>query len=50
MSLTWSKTFQQILDRARTRPILEVDEETVTVGQMILYLHRRSRSKIAPFA
>ncbi|HKC01506.1 MAG TPA: segregation/condensation protein A, partial [Terriglobales bacterium] len=29
------KTFQQILDRARSRPILEVDEETVTVGQMI---------------
>jgi segregation and condensation protein A len=35
------KTFQQVLDRARTRPILEVDEETVTVGQMIQYLHRR---------
>jgi segregation and condensation protein A len=35
------KTFQQILDRARSRPILEVDEETVTVGQMINYLRRR---------
>src|SRR6266849_2325166 len=35
------KTFQQILDRARNRPILEVDEKTVTVGQMIQYLHRR---------
>jgi segregation and condensation protein A len=35
------KTFQQILERARTRPILEVDEETVTVGQMIDYLRRR---------
>jgi len=35
------KTFQQILDRARSRPILEVSEETVTVGQMIQYLHRR---------
>ena len=35
------KTFQQILDRARARPILEVDEETVTVGQMIDYLRRR---------
>src|SRR5215470_7973483 len=35
------KTFQQILDRARNRPILEVDEETVTVGQMIQYLQRR---------
>ncbi len=35
------KVFQQILERARSRPILEVDEETVTVGQMIQYLHRR---------
>jgi len=35
------KTFQQVLERARSRPILEVDEETVTVGQMIQYLHRR---------
>jgi segregation and condensation protein A len=35
------KTFQQILDRARSRPILDVDEETVTVGQMIDYLRRR---------
>ena len=35
------KTFQQILERARTRPILQVDEETVTVGEMIDYLRRR---------
>jgi segregation and condensation protein A len=35
------KTFQQILERARSRPILQVDEETVTVGQMIEYLRRR---------
>ncbi len=35
------KTFQLILDRARARPILEVDDEAVTVGQMIQYLHRR---------
>jgi segregation and condensation protein A len=35
------KTFQQILDRARSRPVLQVDEETVTVGQMIEYLRRR---------
>ena len=35
------KTFQQILDRARNRPILNVEEETVTVGQMIDYLRRR---------
>jgi segregation and condensation protein A len=35
------KTFQKILDRAKSRPIIEVDEETVTVGQMIDYLRRR---------
>jgi segregation and condensation protein A len=35
------RTFQQILERARSRPMLEVDEETVTVGQMIDYLRRR---------
>ncbi len=35
------KTFQQILDRVRTRPMLQVDEESVTVSQMIEYLRRR---------
>ena len=35
------KTFQTILDRAKSRPIIEVNEETVTVGQMIDYLRRR---------
>jgi len=35
------KTFQQIIERVRTRPVLNVDEETVTVGQMIDYLRRR---------
>src|SRR6201987_5317195 len=35
------KTFQQVLERARTRPILQVNEESVTVGQMIDYLQRR---------
>jgi segregation and condensation protein A len=35
------KTFQQILDRARNRPMIQVDEETVTVSQMIDYLRRR---------
>jgi segregation and condensation protein A len=35
------KTFQQILERVRTRPMINVDEETVTVGQMIDYLRRR---------
>jgi segregation and condensation protein A len=35
------KTFQQILERARNRPIIQVDEDRVTVGQMIDYLKRR---------
>jgi segregation and condensation protein A len=35
------KTFQQILERARIRPMIQVDEETVTVSQMIGYLRRR---------
>ena len=35
------KTFQQVLERVRTRPIIQVDEEAVTVSQMITYLRRR---------
>jgi segregation and condensation protein A len=35
------KTFQQIVERARNRPIIQIDEEAVTVGQMIEYLRRR---------
>ena len=35
------KTFQVILDRARHRPMIQVDEESVTVSQMIEYLRRR---------
>src|SRR5579862_4980229 len=35
------KTFKQIIERARTRPMIQVDEETVTVSQMIEYLRRR---------
>jgi segregation and condensation protein A len=35
------KTFQQILDRARRRPSFDVNEETVTVAQMIEFVRRR---------
>jgi len=35
------RTFQQILDRAKSRPLLQVDEESVTVGQMLDYIRRR---------
>jgi segregation and condensation protein A len=35
------RVFQQILDRAKNRPVLDVEEDTVTVGQMIEYMRRR---------
>ncbi|MFZ0706151.1 MAG: segregation/condensation protein A [Candidatus Korobacteraceae bacterium] len=35
------KTFQKILDRARSRPTFDVAEENVTVSQMIDYIRRR---------
>ena len=35
------RIFRDILDRARNRPILNVEEDTVTVGQMIRFLGRR---------
>jgi segregation and condensation protein A len=35
------RVFQQILERAKNRPVLNVEEDTVTVGQMIEYMRRR---------
>ncbi|MGE0405667.1 MAG: ScpA family protein [Candidatus Korobacteraceae bacterium] len=35
------RTFRDILDRLKSRPMIEVDEETVTVSQMIDYFRRR---------
>jgi len=35
------RTFQQILERVKTKPVLQVDEETVTVAQMVSYFRRR---------
>jgi segregation and condensation protein A len=35
------RVFREILDRARQRPILNVDEEAVTVSQMLDYVRRR---------
>jgi segregation and condensation protein A len=34
-------TFRKVLERARNRPTLEVDEESVSVGQMIEFVRRR---------
>ena len=35
------RVFREILDRARQRPVLNVDKEAVTVAQMIDYVRRR---------
>ena len=35
------RVFQDILERLRSRPVLNVDEESVTVAQMIDYVKRR---------
>jgi segregation and condensation protein A len=35
------RSFRQILERAKARPVLQVDEDTVTVAQMIDYIRRR---------
>src|SRR6266699_3063531 len=36
-----SELVNRLLEHARSRPLIQVDEETVTVGQMIEYLQRR---------
>jgi segregation and condensation protein A len=35
------RVFREILDRLKQRPVLDVEEDTVTVGQMIDYVRRR---------
>jgi segregation and condensation protein A len=35
------RVFREVLDRARKRPILNVNEEAVTVGQMLDFVRRR---------
>src|SRR5512146_925049 len=35
------KTFRQLLDRVKERPVINVDEENVSVGTMIEYVRRR---------
>jgi len=35
------RVFREILDRVRQRPVLDVDEDSVTVAQMIDYVKRR---------
>jgi segregation and condensation protein A len=44
------RVFRDILDRARNRPVLDVSEDTVTVGQMIEFLTRRLTLEDKPVA
>jgi segregation and condensation protein A len=44
------RIFRDILDRARTRPVLNVSEDSVTVGQMIQFLARRLTMEDKPVA
>jgi segregation and condensation protein A len=42
--------FPDILDRARNRPVINVEEDSVTVGQMIQFLARRLNMEDKPVA
>ena len=44
------RVFSSILERARNRPILNVQEDSVTVGQMIQFLTRRLNMEDRPVA
>ncbi len=44
------RVFQQVLERARSRPVLDVAEDAVTVGQMIDYIRRRLVMEDRPVA
>jgi segregation and condensation protein A len=44
------RIFRDILERARTRPVLDLQEDSVTVGQMIQFLGRRLAMEDKPVA
>jgi segregation and condensation protein A len=44
------RIFRDILDRARNRPVLDVEEDSVTVGQMIRFLGRRLTMEDKPIS
>jgi segregation and condensation protein A len=44
------RVFQQILERAKNRPVLDLEEDTATVGQMIAYIRRRLVMEDRPIA
>ena len=44
------RVFREILERAKQRPVLDVDEDAVTVGQMIDFVRRRLTMEDKPVA
>jgi segregation and condensation protein A len=44
------RVFRDILERARTRPVLNIEEDSVTVGQMIQFLARHLNMEDKPVA
>jgi segregation and condensation protein A len=44
------RVFRQILERAKSRPLLDLEEDAVTVGQMIDYVRRRLVMEDKPVA
>jgi len=44
------RVFRDILERARTRPTLDVEEDSITVGQMMQFLGRRLNMEDKPIA
>jgi segregation and condensation protein A len=44
------RVFRDVLERARTRPVLDLQEDSVTVGQMIQFLTRRLTMEDKPVA
>jgi segregation and condensation protein A len=44
------RIFRDILERARKRPVLDLEEDTATVGQMIQFLARRLTMEDKPIA
>ncbi len=44
------RVFQQILERAKNRPVLDVEEDSATVGQMIDFMRRRLIMEDRPVA
>jgi segregation and condensation protein A len=44
------RVFREILERVKSRPVLDVEEDSVTVGQMIDYMRRRLVMEDKPIA